>query len=67
MTGLLNQMVSNGVHLASADIVMKILRSLTDKFDSKKYVIEERNDLKKLTPQELALKLKVFGTGFESK
>lgn len=39
---------------------MKILRSLIDKFESKKYAIEKSNDLNTMTPEILSSKLRVF-------
>ena len=59
---LLNQLSSNGVEYSYSEIVMKILRSLSDKFDNNKYAIEESNYLDTLKPDELASKIRVFET-----
>ncbi|KAM7466521.1 hypothetical protein LguiB_014083 [Lonicera macranthoides] len=39
---------------------MKMLRSLSDKFEPKKYAIEESNDLSTMTPEILSSKLRIF-------
>ncbi|KAM7466661.1 hypothetical protein LguiB_014223 [Lonicera macranthoides] len=60
LTDIVNKLASNGVRHSDSEIVMKILRSLTDRFEPKKYAIEESNDLNTLTPEILSSKLRIF-------
>ncbi|KAM7507347.1 hypothetical protein LguiA_017800 [Lonicera macranthoides] len=60
LTDLVNKLGANGIKYSDSEIVLKILRSLTDKFEPKKYAIEESNDLNTLSPEILSSKLRVF-------
>jgi gag-polypeptide of LTR copia-type len=51
---VVNQLIRNGEALTDAQVVEKILRSLTDNFKNVVCAIEESNDLAKLTIDELA-------------
>ena len=60
LTDIINKLASNGVKHSDSEIVMKILRSLSDRFEPKKYAIEESNDLNTMTPEILSSKLRIF-------
>jgi gag-polypeptide of LTR copia-type len=51
---VVNQLIRNGEALTDAQIVEKILRSLTDNFENVVCTIKESKDLTKLTIDELA-------------
>lgn len=48
-----NQLDENGKLLPASRVVEKILRSLTNNFESIVYVIEESNDLSTISVEEL--------------
>ena len=67
LTDIVNKLASNGIVYSDSDVVMKILRSLNDKFESKKCAIEESYDLDSMTPDMLSNKLKTFEVEMEIK
>lgn len=73
VTRLVNQMKSCGEAVSEQNIVSKVLRSLTPRFDNIVVAIEESKDLKTMTKDELQSSLEAHeqrmdasGSGFAS-
>ena len=65
-TDIVTKLHSNGITNDRNEILSKFLRSLPQKFDNKRYAIEEMGD-QNLTPELLSSKLRTVGMELEFK